>query len=386
MHRVRRFAPLSLLLALPLAACSLHVDSGSDLDGRDPGGASHGDDTGWGPEAPLPAPEPTSSCSPAPALLSRALCVCNELKGAGAVRTTARPGQSADVGVEGNASFAGGVEVDGSIWTEGSMSFAGASDVRDHAYASGDLSFAGAVSVGGTVAVGGDLSGSGALEAQTLRVQGDASAAGWLQGDWQPYQAPSVPPCGCGAPYDVAGAVAAAREVNDNAAIDLDAQLEGVGAASLVLPSGRFYLSEVAVTGALEVRAEGAVLLYIDGDVDLTGAARFELAPGATLDLFVAGNVTQTGGVSYGDPDRPEAFRLYLGGDGPVLVGAGATEAFGMIYAPQADLVLAGGTRVHGAMFARNLELAGALDIAYAEVSASEPCTPEEAPQSEPPR
>lgn len=375
--RFARHAASLLLLALPLTACSLRVSAEGEASGR----AGAGGDTDYGPEAALPAPEPTSVCTPAPALLSRSLCVCNELRGAGALRTTARPGASADVGVESDAHFAGGVEVDGSIWTLGSMSFAGAADVRDHAFAAADLSFAGAVSVGGTVAVGGDLSGSGALSAQTLRVQGNASPVGWVDGDWQPYQAPSVAPCGCDAPYDVAGAVAAARDANDNDAIDLDSALASVGAASLTLPSGRFYLDGVAADGALEVRIEGAVLLYVDGDIDLAGAARFDLAPGATLDLFVAGSVTQTGGVTYGDPGRPEAFRLYIGGAGPVLVAAGATEAHGMIYAPQADLVLAGGTTVHGAMFARNLELAGALDIAYAEVAPSEPCS--EAPEGE---
>lgn len=388
MNHLLRLAPLSLALALPLAACSVDVkdDTATKGDGRNDSSVPDARDLEFGPQTPSEAPPVTSSCTPAPALLSRALCVCDRLGGAGTLRTFARPGEAADVGVETDASFAGGVEIQGSAWIDGDLGFAGSATVRDHVFTSGDLGFAGEVSIGDTVAVGGDLGGAGSLSAKTLRVQGKVATAGSVQGDVQPYEAPTATPCGCDAPYDVAGAVVAARTANDNAKIGLSPEITVAGGKTLVLPSGRYYLEKVAAAGVLDIRAEGAVLLYIDGSFDIAGASRIELAPGATLDLFVAGTLAQAGGVVFGDPDRPEAFRLYVGGEGSVLVGAGERDFYGMIYAPTADLVFAGGTTVHGAVFARNLDFAGGLDIAYSEVVPADECIPEETPEADAPR
>ena len=50
--------------------------------------------------------------------------------------------------------------------------------------------------------------------------------------------------------------------------------------------------------------------------------------------------------------------------------------------------ICAGGTKVHGAVFAKNLAIAGDLEISYSEVVPTEECTPEETPdpQVEAPR
>ena len=85
--------------------------------------------------------------------------------------------------------------------------------------------------------------------------------------------------------------------------------------------------------------------------------------------------------VSLGDPTRPEAFRLFVGGAGAVVATAGAQQWNGLVYAPQADVRFAGITAVNGSIFAKTLAWDGVLDVAYpgwtstpgASCSASQP-------------
>jgi hypothetical protein len=125
------------------------------------------------------------------------------------------------------------------------------------------------------------------------------------------------------------------------------------------------------------LRIEGAVTLAIDGSLVAVGSDKIELAPGATLDLYVAGSVETAGNVQLGDND-PSAFRLYVGGgsDGKdhMLVHAGEQTFRGLIYAPSATVAFAGVTVVEGSIFASDLDYAGTLTVGYAGVRSDGPC------------
>src|SRR5262245_32074066 len=72
-----------------------------------------------------PAPAYDSHCSPAPSLVASAICVCNDLSLSGSLRTHARPGGTADVGVGGALDLASGTRIDGSLRAGGEVSSAG---------------------------------------------------------------------------------------------------------------------------------------------------------------------------------------------------------------------------------------------------------------------
>jgi hypothetical protein len=255
-----------------------------------------------------------------------------------------------------------------------SLAFAGQATVRDHLWASRGVSFAGALDVGGDLASGGGLSGAGAADVGgVLRVRDDVSVAGTLRsGGRGPYAEPSEPPCGCDAArlYDVKAAVDLARAKNDNgrAGIAPDGALVTGNATELLLPSGRYYVRDLESVGALKVRAQGSVQLYVDGSLTQVGAARFAIDPGASLDLFVAGAVTSVGALDLGDAARPEAFRLYVGGEGGTVSLVGAARFSGLVYAPRATVSLAGGAVVDGALFAGDLSFAGSVKVRHAAV------------------
>jgi hypothetical protein len=364
----RRFVALGLLALVAIPGCAL--DFGADGKGKAEGALQGG----YAPPKRKAPPAMGSHCSPAPALLPQAVCVCGDLAHAGALSTEARPGGAADVGVERNASFAAGTSVDGSLRVGEGLSFAGAAKVRDHLWASRGISFAGNLDVGGDLATGGGFHGAGAADVGgQLRVQDDVSVAGTLRsGGRAPYAEPSEPPCGCDAArlYDVKAAVDLARTKNDNgrAGISPDGALATANATELALPSGRYYVRDLESVGALKVRAKGSVQLYVEGSLVQVGAARFAIDPGATLDLFVAGSVTSVGALDLGDAERPEAFRLYVGGEGGTVSLVGAARFSGLVYAPRATVSLAGGAVVDGALFAGDLSFAGAVKVRHAAV------------------
>jgi hypothetical protein len=381
-----RHAKLAFV-ALFVSASSLAFASGCSVrlgDGEgEASGEASGSATGTGngqalayfpPEKPT-VPSPTSHCTPAPALFAQAaVCVCGSMSHAGKLTTIARPGESADVGIFGGFSGASGTRIDGSLRTAEGVSFAGDVDVRDHLYSAADVSGAGTLSVGGDLAVKGDLSGAGSLRVGgALRVGQSTSFAGRTSvGQKAQFVDPGMAPCGCdkASLYDVAGAVTAAREQNDNAKADLPLDANNlVGKTQLTLGQGRYYLSGATAVGKLRVRVEGAVQLYLDGELTTVGEGQFTLAPGATLDLFVNGALTTVGHATFGDPSRPEAFRLYVGGKNASISFAGKDAFHGLLYAPEAKIAFAGGAVVDGALYAGELSYAGDLTVRAARVS-----------------
>lgn len=354
--------------AFALGGCALTASVDGDAKGEAAGDVPV---TGTFSPRSVAAPPPVEShCSPAPALLRSALCVCGSLEIAGSLRTHAPAGKTADVGVEGHAKLASGSTIRGSLWARDEIESAGSLDVGAHLWGGKGVRAAGSLDVGGDLASGGDLRGAGSLEVRgDVRVAGRNAFVGSQDiGGVAAYSAPASSACGCEAPYDVRGAIEVARTVNDNAGSAISA--EGIlvrGSQSLVLKSGRYYVKELASVGALAITIEGSTQLYIDGDLEMAGSIRFVLAPSATLDLFVAGNVRGAGSSALGEGASPESFRLFVGGEHVKM--AGSQDFRGLVYAPNAEVDLAGSTDIHGSLFARSLDHAGSLDITYAAVS-----------------
>src|SRR5262249_37298066 len=142
-----------------------------------------------------------------------------------------------------------------------------------------------------------------------------------------------APPCGCasGPRLDVASLVAAHATSNDDARIGLvaDAFAGGAGPAALDLPCGQFYLSAIKASSDLERRVAGPTALFVGGDVTLGGGLPVTLAPGAELDLVVAGDVAAQGGV-VGAPSAA-SVRLWLASSTVKLTNGAGLSA--LVYA-----------------------------------------------------
>ena len=178
-------------------------------------------------------------------------------------------------------------------------------------------------------------------------------------------------PCGCepAERLDVAAAVDAARDDNDDSAIGLDPHAldlaVGIGTA-ITLPSGRFFVHQVGSLGAIRLRIAGRVALYVDDDFLAGPLFAVTLDPGAELDLFVRDDFALAGAAVLGDPARPAATRIYVGGSGDIAV-AGLNAFAGNLYAPSANVLVGGVGKVYGSLFGKNILAAGFLDVGFDE-------------------
>jgi hypothetical protein len=373
---------VNVLPLLALVACSSagggstgQSAGASSSQGGAPASGASGGGGGSGPSYGSFGGSGAGTCVPqAPTTFADAVCVCGDLGEAGVLHTIAPSGGSASVGVNGRAGAATGAWVQGGFVAYEGLDVAGDLQVRDSVESTADLTGAGVLDVGGDLEVGGHLTFVGTLSVDgTLALASPSTVLIPLHvGSMGAYAKPAGPPCGC-APstlLPISQVVAQAATVNDDAAHGLDPSGASlIGAGTLSLPSGTYYFKDVARIGLAKIEVTGHVALAFDGALVSLGVGLFDIAPGASLDVYVTGLLGTAGAVKLGDPTHPEAFRLFVGGAGGMIATAGVDEWDGLIYAPQADIAFAGVTAVHGSVFANQLAWAGLLEVTYAGAS-----------------
>jgi hypothetical protein len=384
---MRWFVAVAALVPTTLiAACSSGTGTPDIPSGSTSSGTSHGQSGSFTSFVGGPG---SGSCVPgAPATFADAICVCQGLAMAGALRTHAPTGASASVGVDEGARMATGTSIEGAFVPYASLDVAGGLDVRDALATTGNLAGAGSLNVGGDLSVGaqllfaGDLQVGGALRLASPGV----TVPGLTSSSTAPYVAPSGPPCGCDAAslLPISQGFAAAKASNDDAAHGLSPDgADLLGSGTITLTTGTYYFAGIDRVGAGKIVIDGAVAIYFDGSTISVGSDRIQLLPGASLDMYVSGLLATAGSVVLGDPSNPQSFRLFVGGAGSMMVTAGAQTYYGLVYAPQADVVFAGVTQVDGSVFAKSLTWAGVLDVTYAGPSSSTTtCPPSPSPSS----
>jgi len=255
----------------------------------------------------------------------------------------------------------------------------------------------------GPLTVRGDLSDQGQLDGQfDIQVDGDAQVGAdvrvkslTLGGSLRVSASSTVditdgnpaftratidiaPPCDCTTGPDIADLVDDAKNDNDNAALELDAteSFRALNApVELTLPCGRYYASAFYAPNPITLTITGRVALYVAGDfvTEQGGDVRVQLAPGAELDLLIAGNLSTGALVELGTAATRGRVRVYAGGQG-TLSFAGTTTIAGTLYAPGAELVTSATFEVFGGVLARRVSTSGALKLHYDRALADGAC------------
>lgn len=347
---VRKRTLLLSILGSSLLAAGCAVDLGGGGNGSSESGLVQ------------PKPGTGGQCQPR-SVFQNAVCLCGDFAHAGSLVTEAPAGGRASVGVNGDFAAATGTRIAGDLGAWRGLSMAGDLDVTSDLRTAGSVSGAGQLRIGRDAFVGRSLTLAGQLDVgRTLRAGGEVIVVGEQRvGQRAELSSPIDSPCECDPSrrLDVASKVAAQGQGTD-------------ASGDLEIGAGRHVFSSLALG---HLRVTGAAQVYVAGDVRSIGHGAIELAPGASLELFVAGNVTTVGDVTFGDPSRPEAFRLYVGGrDTVTIASAGHTAWNGLVYAPDAEIAFAGASEVSGALFARDLSYAGSLRVRFAGAPPYDDC------------
>jgi hypothetical protein len=354
-------------------------------------GVDGGDDASLHPSTPsfcaghgpIPVPGRSACVGDLSDVFRFAACACKSLDVSGSLSTDSfdstsdagpASGDLASIGSNGEISTNSRLTLAGSLWAGGPAPDAGPAVTLGGAVSAGgtiahDLHAAADIQVDGKYLVGGSVWANGSVTVGpagslavlgTLYVPTGDSTSG-VQATVVNASVPPVAPCSCAAPLDIAAVVAAYANSNDNSSIGLATDASLTGAVSL--PCGRFYVGGIG-GDTVDLRVNGRVALFVDGDVAVTQDLRIELAAGAELDLFVTGSVSIMGAFEIGDANSPARTRVYVGG-ATLALSANASPLAANIYAPNAVLELASNFEMWGSIFADHLQLSGDFAIHY---------------------
>ncbi|MFO0597279.1 MAG: hypothetical protein U0228_18340 [Myxococcaceae bacterium] len=318
--------------------------------------------------------QPIISCpsSPAREVFTAALCLCGDYRAVGqgawvqggpaalngTLDVVGTHDFSGDLRAWGGVTGVGQLTVGGTLSTPAKVDGVGKVEVTNDLVAGSGLSSVGELKVGGTL----------------WTPEGEAwTSPGATVGAKATYQPLGDPPCACGedAPLDVAAAIAAARTANDNLAAGLSLH-EHVGDEKYALGSGSYVFDGISVVGQHALTVDGAVAIYVSGDFSGVGTTGIELTPGSTLDLYVDGDVDLVGSSSFGAGATPGAVKLYVS-PGHTVSMVGGQDVVAAVYAPGSDLELVGESKWNGALFMRNVDGVGSLELHYSAPAVAEP-------------
>ena len=252
------------------------------------------------------------------------------------------------------------LDMDGRATVNGSALVAGRLDVEDDLRITDDVSVGGDFSVSGEANIDGDAAIAGAISASMLSVGGILRVPEGTEVDDYTYgqlveeEVIVDPPCPCDSIPDVGAIVDARRDRNDNADIDLDAGIlvdHYDSIQHLALPCGHYYLNGSDVETDLTIIANGRTAIYIDDTFTTSGDLRILPAPDAELDLFIDGQITAEGTLTFGSPNYPAATRVYIDDQTSI---EGDVQLNGYLLGED-HITLEGDIEVFGGLFAGNL-------------------------------
>jgi hypothetical protein len=279
--------------------------------------------------------------------------------------------------------------ITGNMWTAGSIRTGGPMDVKQELHALGAISAQGEVHVGqpnssmppptvpvvpGTASWDGFVAGNIDSAAPIMfhkdlyHQAANAPANVVVTGASNSEAVSFAPPCdACGdAQLPVAAFVDHyAATGTDNAAIGLDpGALSNLSDSTrLDLPCGAYYLDSIQSEGSVTVFAHGHTALFIGGDVSAETLS-FTLAPDASFDVFVKGNIETQSDLIIGNPNYAALSRTYVSGAGFSLNGE--AHIAGLFYAANSDIELQSHLTVYGALYCKSFNGTGDnTDIHY---------------------
>jgi hypothetical protein len=120
--------------------------------------------------------------------------------------------------------------------------------------------------------------------------------------------------------------------------------------------------------GVLEI-SEGDVVLHITGDIDLGNDCEIVVKEGATLTIYIDGNINCSNGSGINTeapPEEASTLQLYATGEGEQFFDVKAkSEWTGTIYAPDADVFLYANGDAYGSIVSNGFEFKSGGNFHY---------------------
>ncbi len=231
------------------------------------------------------------------------------------------------IGAGGSISITGNLTIDSYNSTEGSYDPGTSGD-------NGDIAAGGAVSVGGSAEIQGSVRG------ETVSTSGSAEI-GETSVSRREVDYPSID-------------ISEAQDENDNENLPLITQ--GNQTFSPLDAQGNFRLSSGVDYGI----PPG---VYLFNDLSLDGQASLNIS--GPTDIYLTGDLDTSGGDLINSTENPNNLRILMTG-GTAELNA-SVDWYGLLYAPDSEVVLSGSADIYGAIIGENVTASGTGDIHFDE-------------------
>jgi hypothetical protein len=297
-----------------------------------------------------------------------ALCSCTDISVTNGLTTSAIDSESGDgllagsVGANRDFDNLNSVDIGGSLWVGGTISSGNNAVVAQNLRAGGEASFL-RFEGGRNAYAASDVSAtvSGTL-AEDLHIAEGATHDLDVGGDVivEPVGIPE--PCDCDSPVPFGAIVDAFEAKNDNEELGIAFSYDDTS-VDLELPCGRFFFTGLHAGNTVSIHLTGRTVIAVAGDITATNGIHFTLDEGASLDLFVDGQIVAGNSFVAGLESSPVATRIYASGDGISL--GNSIILNGNIYMPNSPLDVGNGALVNGAVFAQDVDVSNSAFITY---------------------
>jgi len=115
------------------------------------------------------------------------------------------------------------------------------------------------------------------------------------------------------------------------------------------------------------ITISGDVVLYVDGDIHISGQAKIDIPVGSSLTIYASGTTHMAGRSIVNQNAKPENLIVYGTDDCKDVHFSGQTAFYGAIYAPKADFKLLGQADIFGSIICKTVDMKGQGNIHYDE-------------------
>ncbi|MCU0663406.1 MAG: hypothetical protein MUC50_13900 [Myxococcota bacterium] len=308
-------------------------------------------------------------CIPETTAFGWAMCLCDDLnlKGNGLTAEPLYPdAPPLNLGVNGRVSSMGNLVVHGTMDIGGELLDFGNTRIHDDLLVGERALIAGRVVVDEDAYFGESLVGAGMLKVGGgLSVADRNLFAGHLDYNQKPmsiYQPHDPCPCSKNDIINI-------KEIVRQHRLDTPLVLaSGAGNQVVKVAAGDYYTDNAWVfAGNTRIEIDGKVRFFVEDDILLIGNGKITLLPGAQLDLYISGSLSEIGNFHFGqayDENNPEPARVYVGGEKPITI-IGNESFVGGIYAPLSTVRAIGNLKIVGSLFAKDFRVKGNAKISW---------------------
>jgi hypothetical protein len=139
------------------------------------------------------------------------------------------------------------------------------------------------------------------------------------------------------------------------------------GSSSKTITAGTYRATKVKMSGSSKLYISGDVTLYVDDYFKMTGSSEVYLNAGASLTVYVSGDLRLTGSGLINTDHDPTKLIFYGTSSCEMVKITGSTDFYGAIHAPEAEIDITGSGDIYGALVGEEVDISGSRGIHYDE-------------------